>query len=97
MPFNVTFLFQITFGWGHASAHFHIYIYTVLFIYGLILQPSLMAPCTGMVIMGLSYFGYIWGPIGMLISVPIMAMVKTAATVDGTTTPDTVLSKQSEI
>jgi predicted PurR-regulated permease PerM len=32
------------------------------------------------VILGLSYFGYIWGPIGMLISVPILAFVKTMAT-----------------
>lgn len=31
------------------------------------------------VILGLSYFGFVWGPIGMLISVPIMAMLKTAA------------------
>jgi len=28
------------------------------------------------VIMGLCYFGHIWGPIGMLISVPILALVK---------------------
>jgi len=31
------------------------------------------------VIGGLSYFGYIWGPIGMLISVPLLAIAKTAA------------------
>lgn len=31
------------------------------------------------VLLGLSYFGYLWGPIGMLISVPLMAMIKTAA------------------
>lgn len=31
------------------------------------------------VILGLSYFGFIWGPTGMLISVPILAMIKTAA------------------
>lgn len=31
------------------------------------------------VILGLSYFGFVWGPIGMLISVPMMALVKTAA------------------
>mmetsp|Transcript_119928 Transcript_119928/g.382864 ORF Transcript_119928/g.382864 Transcript_119928/m.382864 type:complete len:526 (+) Transcript_119928:188-1765(+) len=31
------------------------------------------------IILGLSYFGYIWGPTGALLSVPIMAMVKTAA------------------
>lgn len=31
------------------------------------------------VILGISYFGFIWGPIGMLISVPILAMLKTAA------------------
>eukprot|EP00930_Biecheleria_cincta_P008705 TRINITY_DN110240_c0_g1_i1.p1 TRINITY_DN110240_c0_g1~~TRINITY_DN110240_c0_g1_i1.p1 ORF type:complete len:475 (+),score=39.60 TRINITY_DN110240_c0_g1_i1:115-1539(+) len=30
------------------------------------------------VILGLSYFGFIWGPVGMLISVPILAMLKTA-------------------
>lgn len=31
------------------------------------------------VIFGLSYFGFVWGPIGMLISVPMMAMLKTGA------------------
>lgn len=31
------------------------------------------------VIFGLAYFGFIWGPMGMLISVPILAMIKTAA------------------
>jgi len=31
------------------------------------------------VIGGLSYFGYIWGPIGMLISVPLLAIAKAAA------------------
>jgi len=31
------------------------------------------------VLLGLCYFGYLWGPIGMLISVPLMAMIKTAA------------------
>mmetsp|Transcript_61647 Transcript_61647/g.198588 ORF Transcript_61647/g.198588 Transcript_61647/m.198588 type:complete len:515 (+) Transcript_61647:109-1653(+) len=31
------------------------------------------------VILGLSYFGFVWGPIGMLISVPMLAMLKTAA------------------
>eukprot|EP00929_Paragymnodinium_shiwhaense_P119277 TRINITY_DN91163_c0_g1_i1.p1 TRINITY_DN91163_c0_g1~~TRINITY_DN91163_c0_g1_i1.p1 ORF type:complete len:518 (+),score=66.16 TRINITY_DN91163_c0_g1_i1:108-1661(+) len=31
------------------------------------------------VIGGLSYFGYIWGPIGMLISVPLLALTKAAA------------------
>jgi len=31
------------------------------------------------VLLGLSYFGYLWGPIGMLISVPLMAMIKSAA------------------
>lgn len=31
------------------------------------------------VILGLCYFGFIWGPLGMLISVPMLAMVKTAA------------------
>lgn len=32
------------------------------------------------VLLGLSYFGFVWGPVGMLISVPILAMMKTAAT-----------------
>lgn len=32
------------------------------------------------VVFGLSYFGFVWGPIGMLISVPMLALVKTAAT-----------------
>mmetsp|Transcript_89126 Transcript_89126/g.230023 ORF Transcript_89126/g.230023 Transcript_89126/m.230023 type:complete len:519 (-) Transcript_89126:77-1633(-) len=31
------------------------------------------------VIAGLSYFGYIWGPLGALLSVPMLAMVKMAA------------------
>mmetsp|Transcript_10304 Transcript_10304/g.25852 ORF Transcript_10304/g.25852 Transcript_10304/m.25852 type:complete len:509 (-) Transcript_10304:55-1581(-) len=31
------------------------------------------------IILGLSYFGYIWGPMGALLSVPMMALVKTAA------------------
>jgi len=31
------------------------------------------------VILGLSYFGFVWGPIGMLISVPMLSMLKTAA------------------
>lgn len=30
------------------------------------------------VLLGLNYFGYVWGPIGMLISVPLMAMLKSA-------------------
>lgn len=29
------------------------------------------------IILGLSYFGYIWGPVGALLSVPLVAMVKT--------------------
>mmetsp|Transcript_105385 Transcript_105385/g.183287 ORF Transcript_105385/g.183287 Transcript_105385/m.183287 type:complete len:507 (+) Transcript_105385:76-1596(+) len=28
------------------------------------------------VLLGLNYFGFIWGPVGMLISVPLMAMLK---------------------
>lgn len=28
------------------------------------------------VLLGLNYFGFIWGPVGMLISVPLMAMMK---------------------
>jgi len=31
------------------------------------------------IILGLCYFGFIWGPAGMLLSVPLMAMMKTAA------------------
>merc|ERR1712194_821 len=31
------------------------------------------------IILGLSYFGYIWGPLGALMSVPMIAMVKTFA------------------
>lgn len=31
------------------------------------------------IILGLSYFGFIWGPLGALISVPMLAMLKTAA------------------
>lgn len=31
------------------------------------------------VIFGLSYFGFIWGPVGMLISVPLLALLKTSA------------------
>lgn len=31
------------------------------------------------IILGLSYFAYVWGPIGALLCVPLMAMVKTAA------------------
>lgn len=42
------------------------------------------------VILGLSYFGFVWGPIGMLISVPIMAMLKTAA-LSATTSRESVL------
>merc|ERR1719491_2349769 len=30
------------------------------------------------IILGLTYFGYIWGPLGALMSVPMLAMVKTA-------------------
>lgn len=31
------------------------------------------------VLLGLNYFGYIWGPVGMLISVPVLALMKSAA------------------
>jgi len=31
------------------------------------------------IILGLSYFGFVWGPLGALLSVPMLAMVKTAA------------------
>jgi len=31
------------------------------------------------IILGLSYFGYIWGSLGALLSVPMLAMIKTAA------------------
>eukprot|EP00931_Biecheleriopsis_adriatica_P120594 TRINITY_DN95720_c0_g1_i1.p1 TRINITY_DN95720_c0_g1~~TRINITY_DN95720_c0_g1_i1.p1 ORF type:complete len:471 (+),score=121.88 TRINITY_DN95720_c0_g1_i1:63-1415(+) len=41
------------------------------------------------VILGLSYFGFIWGPVGMLISVPMLAMLKTAlASVASSAHPD---------
>merc|ERR1719401_1734080 len=30
------------------------------------------------VLVGLNYFGYVWGPVGMLISVPMMALLKSA-------------------
>lgn len=32
------------------------------------------------VLLGLNYFGFIWGPVGMLISVPLMAMMKSIIT-----------------
>mmetsp|Transcript_43238 Transcript_43238/g.116254 ORF Transcript_43238/g.116254 Transcript_43238/m.116254 type:complete len:495 (-) Transcript_43238:7-1491(-) len=31
------------------------------------------------VLLNLNYFGYVWGPIGMLVSVPLLAMLKSAA------------------
>lgn len=31
------------------------------------------------ILLGLTYFGFVWGPIGMLLSVPILAMIKVAA------------------
>jgi len=31
------------------------------------------------VLLGLNYFGFIWGPVGMLISVPMLALLKSAA------------------
>lgn len=31
------------------------------------------------ILLGLTYFGFVWGPIGMLLSVPILAMLKVAA------------------
>jgi len=55
------------------------------FVFGNVLEVKLIERDREMnihpvwVILGLSYFGYVWGPIGMLISVPILAMLKTAA------------------
>jgi len=55
------------------------------FIFGNILEVKLIERDREMsihpvwVILGLSYFGFVWGPIGMLISVPMLAMIKTAA------------------
>merc|ERR1719213_1300228 len=31
------------------------------------------------ILLGLTYFGFVWGPVGMLLSVPILAMLKVAA------------------
>jgi len=31
------------------------------------------------IMLGLNYFGFVWGPVGMLISVPMLALLKSAA------------------
>lgn len=55
------------------------------FIFGNILEVKLVERDRKMsihpvwVVFGLSYFGFVWGPIGMLISVPMLALLKTAA------------------
>jgi len=59
---------------------------TLKFLFGNILEVKLVEQDQVMsihpvwVVFGLSYFGFVWGPIGMLISVPMLALVKTAAT-----------------
>eukprot|EP00929_Paragymnodinium_shiwhaense_P067558 TRINITY_DN33986_c0_g1_i3.p1 TRINITY_DN33986_c0_g1~~TRINITY_DN33986_c0_g1_i3.p1 ORF type:complete len:444 (+),score=82.80 TRINITY_DN33986_c0_g1_i3:169-1500(+) len=58
---------------------------TLKFLFSNILEVKLIEADESMsihpvwVLLGLSYFGFVWGPVGMLISVPIMAMLKTAA------------------
>jgi predicted PurR-regulated permease PerM len=55
------------------------------FLFGNILEVKLVERDREMsihpvwVILGLSYFGFVWGPTGMLMSVPILALMKTAA------------------
>merc|ERR1719356_467342 len=55
------------------------------FVFGNILEVKLIERDKEMsihpvwIILGLSYFGYVWGPLGALLSVPMLAMVKTAA------------------
>mmetsp|Transcript_73346 Transcript_73346/g.203546 ORF Transcript_73346/g.203546 Transcript_73346/m.203546 type:complete len:461 (-) Transcript_73346:26-1408(-) len=55
------------------------------FVFGNILEVKLIERDKSMsihpvwVVLGLCYFGFVWGPTGMLISVPILALVKTAA------------------
>jgi predicted PurR-regulated permease PerM len=54
------------------------------FVFGTVLEVYLIEKDREMsihpvwVILGLSYFGFVWGPTGMLISVPLLAMLKTA-------------------
>mmetsp|Transcript_4132 Transcript_4132/g.11221 ORF Transcript_4132/g.11221 Transcript_4132/m.11221 type:complete len:556 (-) Transcript_4132:119-1786(-) len=55
------------------------------FIFSNVMEVKLIERDTEMnihpvwVIAGLSYFGYIWGPMGALLSVPLMAIIKMAA------------------
>mmetsp|Transcript_55670 Transcript_55670/g.161323 ORF Transcript_55670/g.161323 Transcript_55670/m.161323 type:complete len:525 (-) Transcript_55670:25-1599(-) len=57
---------------------------TLKFIIGNILEVKLIERDKEMsihpvwIILGLSYFGYIWGSLGALLSVPMLAMIKTA-------------------
>eukprot|EP00927_Polykrikos_kofoidii_P034207 TRINITY_DN29041_c0_g1_i1.p1 TRINITY_DN29041_c0_g1~~TRINITY_DN29041_c0_g1_i1.p1 ORF type:complete len:475 (-),score=69.38 TRINITY_DN29041_c0_g1_i1:206-1630(-) len=63
------------------------------FIFGNLLEVKLIERDRHMsihpvwVILGLSYFGFIWGPIGMMISVPMLAMLKTAVMSSRVTIP----------
>lgn len=58
---------------------------TLKFIVGNVLEVKLIERDREMnihpvwIILGLSYFGFVWGPLGALLSVPLMAIVKTAA------------------
>ncbi len=69
----------IVLGWGPALAVAAIYL-TVNMTLGNFIEPSLQAQTLGIstlvVILSLLFWGYIWGPIGMLLSVPLTMVVR---------------------
>ncbi len=69
----------LQFGWGQAIATSLLYLFINVF-FGNIVEPSLMGRRLGLstlvVVLSLVFWGWVWGPIGMLLSVPLTMVLK---------------------
>lgn len=65
---------------GSMILFFALLLVTVQFIFGNVVEPKLLGSSlslnTVIVILGLVFWGYLWGVIGMILSVPLMVLIK---------------------
>lgn len=74
-----TIMALLLYGWPHAAAVLIGYVAINVFL-GNFVEPMLMGSRFGMstlvVMMSVLFWGWVWGPVGMLLAVPIMMMLK---------------------